>query len=136
MIRKGVGLRIIMKQFNLEEYLANPNKKIITRSGNEARIVCTDKLGKYPIVALIKGGSIETMVDFESDGKYRHDFGDNDSDLFFATEKKEGWINIYKSKSMGAPIGGTIYDSEEEAETEGKRGKNYIETIKIEWEEE
>lgn len=37
---------------------------------------------------------------------------------------------------MAAPIGGTIYDSKEEAETEGKRDKIYIATVKIEWEEE
>ena len=31
-----------MKQFNLEEYLKNPSRKVITRDGREARIMCTE----------------------------------------------------------------------------------------------
>ena len=31
-----------MKQFNLEEYLKNPSRKVITRDGREARINCTE----------------------------------------------------------------------------------------------
>lgn len=31
-----------MKPFNLEEYLANPSKKVVTGDGRKARIVCTD----------------------------------------------------------------------------------------------
>lgn len=31
-----------MKPFNLEEYLANPSKKVVTRKGLDVRIVCTD----------------------------------------------------------------------------------------------
>lgn len=127
-----------MRQFNLEEYLANPNKKVITRSGNEVRIVCTNRKSENcPIVALIQ----DSTDDFE-DAHYYTIYGkwviggDDSMDLFFVPEKKEGWINIYKSESMAAPIGGTIYDSKEEAETEGKRDKKYIATVKIEWEEE
>lgn len=136
MIRKGVGLRIIMKQFNLEEYLKNPGRHIVTRKGTDAKIICTDGSNKtYPIFALIQNEEGKDVLSYTNEGMntegYKSSF-----DLFFVTEKKEGWINIYKSKSMGAPIGGTIYDSEEEAETEGKRGKNYIATVKIEWEEE
>lgn len=122
-----------MKKFDLEEYLKNPNKPIITRCGCQARIVCTNKLGKYPIVALIKGGSIETMVDFESDGKYRHDFGDNDSDLFFAPEKKEGWINVYRGNGgYNTFVCNSIFATKEEAQ---RKKRDIIATIKIEWEE-
>ena len=31
-----------MKQFNLDEYLKNPNRKVITRDGHDVRIVLTD----------------------------------------------------------------------------------------------
>lgn len=42
-----------MKQFSLEEYLKNPNRKVITREGMNVRIICTDKKGdSYPILAL------------------------------------------------------------------------------------
>ena len=44
-----------MKPFNLEEYLKNPSRKIVTRDGRNARIVCTDRrYENYPIVALVQ----------------------------------------------------------------------------------
>ena len=46
--------KIIMKPFNLEEYLANPTKKVVTRDGKDARIICIDRRDSYfPIVALV-----------------------------------------------------------------------------------
>ena len=43
-----------MRKFNLEEYLQNPWRKVVTRDGRSVRIVCTDKKGsEYPIIALI-----------------------------------------------------------------------------------
>ena len=124
-----------MRQFNLEEYLKNPGRHIVTRKGTDAKIICTDGSNKtYPIFALIQNEEYKDVLSYTNDG-INVEGSESPFDLFFVTEKKEGWINIYKSKSMGAPIGGTIYDSEEEAETEGKRGKNYIATVKIEWEE-
>ena len=42
-----------MKQFNLEEYLQNPSRKVVTRNGSKVRTICTDKKGDSPIVALI-----------------------------------------------------------------------------------
>lgn len=42
-----------MKQFNLDEYLKNPNRKIVTRDGRAVRIICIDKKSDaWPIVAL------------------------------------------------------------------------------------
>lgn len=125
-----------MKQFNLEEYLKNPTKKVITGSGKSVRILCTNRLdATFPIVALIYNGANEAIQCYTKNGKITSKCPCFEYDLFFVSEKKKGWINIYKSKSMSAPISGTIYDSKEEAEIEGKRGKNYIETVKIEWEE-
>lgn len=47
-----------MKRFNLEEYLKNPNRKIITRDNHSARVVCTDqKGGNYPVIALVQKGN-------------------------------------------------------------------------------
>ena len=43
-----------MEKFNLEEYLANSSRKLVTRDGRKARIICTDLNYKnHPIVALI-----------------------------------------------------------------------------------
>ena len=42
-----------MKQFNLEEYKKNPNRRVITRDGKNTRIVCTDMIGtSYPILVV------------------------------------------------------------------------------------
>ena len=43
-----------MKQFSLEEYLKNPSRKVVTRDGRKARIVCTDAMGDYPLIALVE----------------------------------------------------------------------------------
>lgn len=132
---------IIMRQFNLEEYVKNPTRPIITRVGRAARIICTDRKGvgidsPYPIVALIEcHDEIETeaVMTFTPEGRQRSK-SDSDVDLFFAP--KEGWINIYKTKSGCVQTGEVVvYDSKEEAEAKGKRCENYISTIKIEWEE-
>ena len=44
-----------MKQFNLEEYLKNPQKKVITPEVLPARIICTGRTGynTKPIIALV-----------------------------------------------------------------------------------
>ena len=43
-----------MKQFTLEEYKKNQNRKVITRDGRSVRIVCTDMIGTYRVVAICK----------------------------------------------------------------------------------
>ena len=54
-------------------------------------------------------------------------------DLFFAPEKCEGWMNVYRDDGTRDPRGGYIYNSEEEAKKEAL--SEVITTIKIEWEE-
>ena len=123
-----------MKQFNLEEYLTNPNKKVITRDGNSVRILCTDAKGNFPIIALVKtyNGS-ETVLRLKENGRFYNDT-ENSSDLFFAPEKKSAWINLYKINSIISP-GPQAYDTKEEAESAAGNRSDYISTIKIKWEE-
>lgn len=125
-----------MKQFSLEEYLADPSKEIITRDGRKARIVCTNAKSGYPVVALIaeKGSGREDIQTYTEGGASY--IGDQSSyDLFFsAPEKHEGWINIYKfSREGGAYHASTIWSTEEEAERAAN--SNLVATVKIEWEE-
>ena len=122
-----------MKQFNLEEYLKNPDRRIITRDGRNVRIVCTDrKSATFPIVVLIEGCYQENICAYTKDGLYSHGM-ECPCDLFFAPIKKEGWVNMYKTRSGATQIG-KIYSSKEEAEM-GRKDSNYISTAKIEWEE-
>ena len=125
-----------MKQFNLEEYLAKP-RKVITRDGRNARIICTDAKNNYPIVALIEtpNGRERQPCGYKEDGTYI--IGERLScyDLFFAPEKHEGWLNIYRSES-GFYLRGNPYKSKEEADEVAKANyKTFCATVKIEWEE-
>ena len=125
---------IDMKQFNLEEYLKNPTKKVITRDGKSARIICTNRLYKnYPVIALVNNEDSEICYGYTAGGKL-YIYQDNDSDLFFASIKKSGWINLYKINSIISP-GPQAYDTKEEAESAAGNRSDYISTIKIKWEE-
>ena len=125
-----------MKQFNLEEYLKNPSRKVITRDGRKARIICTDAKNDYPIVALIEApnGKERQPCEYKKDGTYV--VGEKLScDLFFAPEKHEGWLNIYHSEN-GFYLRGTPYKTKEEAEEVAKANhETFCTTIKFEWEE-
>ena len=122
-----------MEQFSLEKYLANPSRKVVTRDGREARIICTDmKSTTYPVVALIENGSgYEELITFSKNGEYAVNESSR-SDLFFAPETHEGWINVYE-EGANRYLEGCIYVTKEEAKR--MRGYGYITTIKIEWEE-
>ena len=123
-----------MKPFSLEEYLSNPNRKIVTRDGKSARIICTDRKGAIPIIALVNSGLLgELCYSLYPDGK-KYKYSECDTDLFFAPEKHEGWINIYADINDNSHPGNHIFESKEEAEEEGEKGSGYVTTIKIEWE--
>ena len=125
-----------MKQFNLEEYLANPSKKVVTRDGRSVRIRCTDKKGTiYPVVALVDMGSREIALHYTRKGE-NWISKESDRDLFFIPEKHEGWINVYRNRDTGTVgFGAKLYTSREEAEKSGKTSSNYVATAKMEWEE-
>ena len=123
-----------MKPFSLEEYLKNPSRKVVTRDGRPVRIICTDRKGDTPIIALVHDANDgqEYGYAFYSDGKFFRD-GNEELDLFFAPEKHEGWIVIYADINDNSHPGNHIFESKEEAEEEGEKGSGYVTTIKIEW---
>lgn len=123
-----------MKQFNLEEYLKNPSRKVVTRGGRDARIICTDKKGFLCIVALVSNGNYgEDAFVYYSDGT--NQTGVNSSiDLFFASIKHEGWQNLY-NRYDGQVVGGKVFSSKKEAMGEIMYDCSRITTIKIEWED-
>ena len=125
-----------MEQFSLEKYLANPSRKVVTRDGRRARIICTDmKSTTYPVVALIEDGSgYEHLNTLSKNGEYAANES-SVNDLFFAPEKHEGWINIYRNDDEDYYKGKIIYSSKEDAIKRGEKTPYYITTAKIEWEE-
>lgn len=124
-----------MKQFSLEKYLANPSIKVVTRDGRRVRVICTDmKSITYPVVALIENGSgYEQLITFSKNGEYEVNES-NINDLFFASEKHEGFINIFRDISGHTYISSYIYKSREGAK-EACITNNYLTTTKIEWED-
>ena len=129
-----------MKQFSLQEYLKNPSRKVVTRDGRKVRILCTDREDlDFPIITLIKKklGGGEVLYAHTKDGLYCNTCS-TIHDLFFAPEKHIGWINLFKGAYANAEtyLGDfPIYSSKEIAERNGRCCRNYLSTIKIEWEE-
>ena len=128
---------LIMKPFNIEEYLKNPSRKVVTREGRSARILCVDKKGgDLPIIALIQQCTRDNEIigTFTKEGKWSTALEEHLNDLLFAPEKHEKWINIY-CDTTGVSSGAVLYDSQKEAEEVGKSYPHYMATAKVEWEE-
>ena len=124
-----------MEQFSLEKYLANPSRKVVTRDGRNVRIICTDRRDlNFPIITLIERelGEGEMIYAHTKDGIYCNTCPTT-YDLFFAPEKHEGWVNIYKNLTTSLSFYcDYVFDSEEEAKM---KSGGAIATVKIEWEE-
>ena len=115
-----------MKPFNLE--LAKSGKPVCTRDGRKARIICFDRVGFRPIIALInhRDSDLEYMQDYMGNGRKDKE-GVTNCDLMMLPEKKEGWVNLYKS---------SVWSTKEEAMKYRNKCNDYINTIKITWEDE
>lgn len=125
-----------MKQFNLKEYLKNPNRKVVTRDGKSVRILCTDRIGgDYSVIGLCRiSDNIEKLIEYLPDGSYFSSRAESGFDLFFAPEKLEGWINIYEGNGIYYIGKLAPYSSEREAIRNITKELGYVATIKIEWE--
>jgi hypothetical protein len=115
------------KKFDLEA--AKNGAPVITGTECPVRIICFDRKGDYPIVALI--GVRECEIDtFRADGR-KYDDERSDLDLRMAPVKKNGWINIYPDFCCG----GVIYESMDEAILNKSLGKDLVHCLEIEWPE-
>ena len=124
-----------MKQFNLQEYLANQNRQVVTREGQKVRIVCTDRAGlnAKPIVALITLPNGDEVIKTFWDNGIETAGSEDKNDLFFAPSKHTDYINLYRDESVY--FLGAVYTSEEYAKNIARGNDQYITTIKVEWEE-
>ena len=105
--------------------------------GRKVRIICTDRRGLNvrPIAALITiPNGDEIIKTYWENGVETLGFEDNPNDLFFAPEKKEGWIKVYYGKSRcNTFVCNRIFATKEEAEKQ--KNDDVVAIIKIEWEE-
>ena len=125
-----------MKQFSLKEYLANPLRKVVTRYGRPVRILCTDANGNYPVIALVPYNEGDVPENYTEDGRSYLNGEESAYDLFFAPERKEGWVNLYRTADGDERLG-CFRQTEEEArmEASGDNMHKHIATVKLEWEE-
>lgn len=123
-----------LKEFDLEA--AKAGKTVCTRDGRKARIICFDAKCNKPIVALIYDCNKETVLQYLENGRFFVDQIDK-YDLMMFPQKKEGWVNVYKSYNVGKkiPCMASIYPTKEEAKKSSVVGFDYVDTVKIEWEE-
>lgn len=127
--------KLNLKKFDLEA--AKAGKPVCTRDGRKARIISFDRHGEdCPIIALVvdsKNAECEEVIDYTLDGICNENIiNHNKYDLMMLTRKKEGWLNIYKDFEDTVCC---VYPTEKEALEDGETEKDYITTIKIEWEE-
>lgn len=115
-----------LKSFSLEA--AKAGKPVCTRDGRKARIICFDAKGKQPIIALFEREKADEVIiqTYNDDGSYYGLGKEDNRDLMMLPEKKEGWVNLYKSSA---------HSTKEEAMKYRNKCNDYIDTIKIEWEE-
>ena len=127
--------KLNLKKFDLEA--AKAGKPVCTRDGRKARIISFDRHGEdCPIIALVvdsKNAECEEVIDYTLDGICNENIiNHNKYDLTMFTRKKEGWLNIFKDFEDTVCC---VYPTEKEALEDGEIEKDYITTIKIEWEE-
>ena len=133
--------KLNLKPFDLEA--AKEGKPVYTRDGRKARIICFDRKDNTPIVALIECvNHAEILQCVHNDGKCFH-YDTSNNDLMMLPEKKEGWINIYNADTTFYYVKGRVFETKDEAvqkakeevEKEQREKNEYIDTIRVEWEE-
>jgi hypothetical protein len=120
-----------MRPFNLQEALAG--KPVVTREGKPAIGLHVFPDARYQgIHAVVE----KEVVSFSENGQYWNNGTPNKYDLFMASEKKEGWVNVYRYVPR---LGRSIHATKEEAlralDAEPHWKEEYIATTHIEWEE-
>ncbi len=126
-----------MKPFDIEK--AKQGHQVCTRDGKKVRILCYDMkvYPDLPILAIVENGDREIISAYHLNGEYSVEgMAGRGEDLMMASEKHEGWVNIYWLKNGRIAPGAFVWDSIDEAKkgTIG-REKNLIATVKIKWEE-
>lgn len=117
-----------MRQFNLKEYLKNPNVKLQTRTGQSVRIICTDakSITNYPVVGLVRKGENEERITRYNINGFAYT---EDLDLFFTPVKHVGYlaVNYFEGDRFVSTV---MYPSKEKAIAETKCD----EVIEVNWE--
>lgn len=125
--------KLNFRPFSLEA--AKAGKPVCTRDGRKARIVCFDRTGKLPVVALVESNGKEDVYFYLNCGKDNENV-EKDYDLMMLPVKKEGWVNVYREETNNNErlIEQTIYKTRKDA-FDNACPRGYVDTVKVEWEE-
>ena len=115
--------KLNLKPFDIQK--AREGKPVCTRDGKKARIICFDRKGDMPIIALItiNESGQEDPAPYDNEGRFSKDESTKDLDLMMLPEKRSGWINVNKDAGL--------FKSREEAERNCT--KDYI-PVRVEFE--
>lgn len=122
-----------MKPFDLQAALAGA--KVQTRDGREVTELYFFKTAKnketFPVSACVDG----KIISFTKNGKWGSQGSINESDLFMVSEKKEYWINVWRSINGNIGCSSIPFLSKTDA-LDIRRNAEYLgDPVKI-WEEE
>lgn len=130
--------------FSLGEYLKDTNIKIVTRIGENVKIIRTDRDNTdFPIIAICTDPITmqKKCRTYSIDGNYCYE-GTSSYDLLFLPSKREhkGWVNIYRNDNHYSTgnysLGGLyLYPSRSEAINGIVHDRKYVTTIKVKWNE-
>ena len=124
-----------MKPFSIKEHLEHPEWKVVSREGEPVRILCTDlDDNDYPVAAATKNWHVDKYTAaglFQAANETKYD-------LFFATEKREGWAIVHKQPFEDSfELWPEIYATKEAAVRVWKANPGIkCSIVRIEWEEE
>ena len=120
-----------MKPFDLDKALAG--SRVVTKEGKEVKNIALLKdltEDEFRVVGVVAG----EMYRWTEDGVSVYE--DDAYDLYLATEKCEGWVNVYREQTGQIEFGSKIYKNVTDAENSGKCNVNtYVCTTIITWEE-
>jgi hypothetical protein len=127
-----------MKPFNLQDALAG--KPVVTRDGKAVKqIAYFPEVETYAVMAYIEGSDVDT---YTREGSYWSSKGTHD--LFMASTKKTGWVNIYRENITGGKMlrlsadgttGHNIHPSKYVADVKQVTAKDRIAVVELTWEE-
>lgn len=104
--------------------------QVVYESGSvlPARIICTDRVGQYPVVALVTtDDGTERLYCFSLTGTNESLFGVLEN----VPEKVEGWVAVLKSDNGGYCLSYHMYDTYEKCYNIFHKKDYFVKVIKI-----
>lgn len=86
-------------RFSLEEWQANPKRKVVTNTGKDVRILCVDRMGGeriMPVIALVLcegiGCRAEALCEFDANGVQNGEEDNNGWRLYFEETSEDNLV--------------------------------------------